>query len=607
MLGATPEVVAQAGGIAGSSTRTRHPFRLLCAGSLLPFVVAGLTMLSPGAPAQASGPNPTVSGFTANPSSLAWTGGTVKLSANVTHASECTFSSKQPISGLPVTVVCSSGKVKESVTVPPNDGIQKIGFKLSVLGTNGATVTAKTKVTVQGVGSVASSDGSYCAVLPPGNVDCWGYNHYGELGNGTTDGPDGEDGYDTPQEVAGITSAVHVTSDDDYSFCAVLSTGGVDCWGNNEAGELGNGTIDGPDGENGYDTPQAVSGLTDAVSVSSIGGAYCAVRSTGGVDCWGYNGFGDLGNGTEGGPDGDYGYDTPQAVSGLTDAVAVTDDGLIGFCALLSSGGVDCWGDNTQGQLGNGTLDGPDAEVGGGAGFFGYDTPQAVSGLTDAVSVTADESDGYCAVRSTGRVDCWGGNLYGEVGNGTNDGPDNNGYDSPQAVSGLTHAVSVASDEYRTVCALLSTGGVDCWGFNNDGELGNGTTGGFDGALGYDTPQVVTGITDAASVTGGFLSLGFCALLSTGGTDCWGYNGRGQLGNGTVGGPDGDSGYDTPQSVSGLSNALVISTGSDSNSCVLLTNEAVDCWGYNGLGDLGVGTVDGPDGENGYDTPQAVS
>jgi alpha-tubulin suppressor-like RCC1 family protein len=572
-------------------------------------MVAGLTIFSSGAPAQATGPNPTVSALATKPSALAWTGGTVKLSATVTHASECTFSATQSIPGLPATVACSSGKVKDPVTVPANDGIQKIKFKLSVLGTNGSKVNAKANVTVQGVGSVASSHGSYCAVLPPGNVDCWGYNHYGELGNGTVDGPDGEDGYDTAQPVAGITSALHVIGDNDNSFCALLSSGAIDCWGNNEAGQLGNGTIDGPDGENGYDTPQAVSGVSNAVSLSSDDSdAYCAVLSGGGVDCWGYNGFGDLGNGAEGGPDGNYGYDTPQAVTGVTTAVAVVGQGLVSFCALLSTGKVDCWGDNTEAQLGNGNLFGPDNEVGGGAGFSGYDTPQAVSGLTNAVSVIADESDGYCALLSTSRVDCWGGNLYGEVGNGTNGGPDNSGYDTPQAVSGITNAVSLTSDNLRTNCALLSTGAVDCWGFNNDGELGNGTTGGFNGADGYDTPQAVTGITDATALAAGFTSDAFCAVLSTtGAVDCWGYNFYGELGNAAVGGPDGANGYDTPQAVSGLSAAATVIGGSDANSCVLLTNQSVDCWGYNGLGDLGDGTVNGPDGEKGYDTPQAVS
>jgi alpha-tubulin suppressor-like RCC1 family protein len=155
-------------------------------------------------------------------------------------------------------------------------------------------------------------------VLSTGRVDCWGDNYYGEIGNGTTGGPDGTQGYDTPQ-VTGITNAVSVASGGmgNYGYCAVLKTGGVDCWGDNTYGEIGNGTIGGTDGNGGYDTPQAVTGITNAVSVASepASFSYCAVLSTGRVDCWGYNPNGEIGNGTIGGTDGNGGYDTPQAVS----------------------------------------------------------------------------------------------------------------------------------------------------------------------------------------------------------------------------------------------------------------------------------------------------
>ncbi|MGA3149685.1 MAG: hypothetical protein ABSF33_19770, partial [Acidimicrobiales bacterium] len=102
-------------------------------------------------------------------------------------------------------------------------------------------------------------------------------------------------------------------------------------------------------------------------------------------------------------------------------------------------------------------------------------------------------------------------------------------------------------------CAVLSTGGMECWGGNATGELGNGTIGGTDHEDGYDTPQAVTGVTGAAAATtdasGNF---GNCAVLAAGGMDCWGYNGDDELGSGTVGGPDGKDGYDTPQAVRSL-------------------------------------------------------
>jgi len=104
---------------------------------------------------------------------------------------------------------------------------------------------------------------------------------------------------------------------------------------------------------------------------------------------------------------------------------------------------------------------------------------------------------------------------------------------------------------------VLSTGGMDCWGDNTYGQLGNGTTGGRYGpGGGYDTPQAVTGITDAISVSSegsGGGGTGFCAVLSTGGMDCWGDNTYGPVGQRDTGGSDGLGGYDTPQTVVGVS------------------------------------------------------
>ena len=191
-------------------------------------------------------------------------------------------------------------------------------------------------------------------------------------------------------------------------------------------------------------------------------------------------------------------------MTGLTDAISVTaSENNNDFCALLSTGGVDCWGNDTLGQLGNGTTGGP------------YDTPQAVTGITDAISVTTDTNGDldYCALLSSGAVDCWGANPYGEVGNGTVGGPDyDSSYDTPQTVTGITDAASfVTAGNYDGYCVVLLTGSVDCWGRNLYGGIGDGTAGRTDGASGYDTPQAVTGLTEAVSLTGS-VALGYCAF-----------------------------------------------------------------------------------------------
>jgi hypothetical protein len=165
--------------------------------------------------------HPTVSDFRARPASLTWTGGAVTLSAKVSNARACTFSSTPPISGLPSRIACSGGTVLKHVKVPANQTSKPEvhRFNLSVTGTStvkAASVTAKTAARpngLKGVRSIVGEAGSYCAVLRSGGVDCWGDNTYGQLGNGTIKGPDGASGYDTPQAVTGITNAVSAKGD----------------------------------------------------------------------------------------------------------------------------------------------------------------------------------------------------------------------------------------------------------------------------------------------------------------------------------------------------------------------------------------------------------
>lgn len=516
------------------------------------------------------------------------------------------------ITGAPTPTISETGALPTGISFTSSGGSATLSgtptqlgdFTLDISATNtvGPGASQSFTLTVElaplsGVTSVASDFLGYCALLSSGGVECWG--------NDT----------DAAEAVTGLTNAVSITSDGN-GYCALLSTGGMECWGDNELGQLGNGTIGGPDGTSGYETPQAVIGITNATSVSTDNGGYCAVLSTGSVECWGANASGDLGNGTVDGPDdcengAYYGcYDTPQAVTGLTNAVSLTDDGYGGYCAVLSTGGVECWGDNSFGQLGNGTIDGPDGCDSVGFGDWCYDTPQAVTGLTNAVSVVSDffgyddGPRGYCAVLSSGGVECWGDNAEGGVGNGTIDGPDscdNNNwcYDTPQAVSGLTDAISLSSDG-ESYCALLSSGDADCWGWNGFGEIGNGTIGGPAGGIGYDTPQAVTGLTDAVSVVGG--SYGYCAVLSSGSAECWGDDANGELGNGST-----FDDYGTPQAVTGLTEAVSItSDASGAANCALLSSSGMECWGSDRYGQLGNGTLGGPDGAYGYDIPQVV-
>ena len=171
-------------------------------------------------------------------------------------------------------------------------------------------------------------------------------------------------------------------------------------------------------------------------------------------------------------------------------------------------------GPNSDGQLGNNTTTNSSA-------------PVAVDAFTDgatAVSITAGNSH-TCALLNTGAVNCWGYNGDGQLGNNTTTNSS-----APVAVAAFTGgatAVSITAGGYHT-CAVLNTGAVNCWGYNVNGQLGNGTT------TYSSAPVAVTAFTDGAtavSITAG--NSHTCAVLNTGAVNCWGYNSYGQLGNGT--------------------------------------------------------------------------
>ena len=165
---------------------------------------------------------------------------------------------------------------------------------------------------------------------------CWGRNNLGQLGNGTNTESD------TPVEVEGIANATQVTAGYEHT-CALLSTGQIKCWGWNAGGELGAGfaSVD-------SDTRVEVQGITDATRVVAGIQDTCAVLSTGSVECWGENAYGELGNGSTADLS-----DTPVEVQGIANATDVAI-GLRHMCAVLSSGAAKCWGDDKEGELGDG-------------------------------------------------------------------------------------------------------------------------------------------------------------------------------------------------------------------------------------------------------------
>ncbi len=516
---------------------------------------------------------------------VVWKGNLTGSAGGTTYSGKAKFTSTS-VSGATATG-SFAGSSTVTIKVPSNLATLCAAKKGAKKATVTGTLTVGTAVggpSPNGLGAVklASDGNGYCTVLTSGSVACWGDNTAGELGNGTSGGLNCTNGPcdPTPGVATGITTAVEVVGaqgGEGPGYCALLSSGSVDCWGDNGFGELGNGTIGGGDcvGDSGGcdPTPGAVTGVTTATSVVSDGGTdYCALLTSGSVDCWGNN------------------DPTPAAEPGITTATSVASDAN-GYCVVLTSGSVECWGDNSDGELGNGTTGGPDC-----SGMCNL-TPGPVTGITTAVSLASDDNSfdlfSYCALLTSGSVDCWGANG-GDLGNGTTTGYS----DVPVAVTGVTTATSLSNDDGIAYCALLMSGSVDCWGDNSLGELGNGTTGGpgCNGAC-NPTPGAVTGVTTATGVVSDDADDGgYCAVLTSGSVDCWGGNYYGDLGNGTTTGPDCSSPYvcnATPGAVTGVTTATGV-VSDNLGYCALLTSGSVDCWGDNTYGQLGNGSILGP-------------
>ena len=317
---------------------------------------------------------------------------------------------------------------------------------------NGTSVSSPTALAVPGIATAtAVSAGGYhtCALLADGRILCWGADDFGQLGNGTR-----THSSTVPVEVAGITTATAVSAGA-FHTCAVLADGSVRCWGWNDLGQLGNGTV------LASATPTQVTGIYTASTVSAGGYHTCAVLADGSMRCWGRNDNGQLGNGTftpsavAAGMGAGGAVPVPTVVVGISTAVAASS-GFMHTCAVLSEATVRCWGWNAYGQFGNGTA-------------AGSAIPTEPVGLDPTSAVSASEWH-TCALLSGGALRCWGSNDYGQLGNGSTTPAF-----TPVAVSGVTAATSITTGNIHT-CALLSDGAVQCWGSNDYGQLGDGTT-----------------------------------------------------------------------------------------------------------------------------------
>ena len=282
----------------------------------------------------------------------------------------------------------------------------------------------------------------------------------------------------------------------------------------------------------------------------STGGFHtCGATSTGLAYCWGQNLQGELGDGTTNDSN------VPVAISGGHRFATVTA-GTHHSCGVSSGGDAFCWGWNRLGQLGDGTT-------------TDSSTPVAVSGGHAFVSISAGVQH-TCGVTTTGSAYCWGHNGSGQLGDDTvSDSP------LPVAVSGAHAFVFVSAGHVGHTCGLTTVGLAVCWGNNFLSQLGDGTT------TDAHAPVVVFGNRRYASLSaGGFHT---CGATTAGEGLCWGDNPSGQFGDGST------IDKSTPTPVSGNHVFAMVDAG-DQHTCGVTTGGTLYCWGWNASGQLGNGT-----------------
>jgi alpha-tubulin suppressor-like RCC1 family protein len=446
--------------------------------------------------------------------------------------------------------------------------------------------------------AIAAGASHSCAVLADGTAKCWGDDHQSQLGAGGS----APVRSNTPIQVQGIgtsggtVGATAIAAGADHT-CALLADGSIQCWGGNSNGQIGDGTtttrsapvaVPGLGGSNGYTATAIAAGrlhtcalLTSAASTRS--------GATTMVTCWGYNGQGQLGDIDLGTTDSA----SPVRVSGLSGVRGISANGDH-TCALLANGTVDCWGDNGDGQTGNGSPGNAltNAPVAANLATIG---PTAVSGLSGVRSL----SSGYfhnCAVLDNGTAKCWGGDAHGQLGDnavtiaggGAPSTVANFGSAAPNLVANAPEMVS----GYMHTCVLGADGSANCWGHNAYDQLGHGAGSWTDVPAAATMLPVCTGSPSvcrgAISVCGGYFH--GCGLLSDGTVWCWGDDSYGQLGNGA---PTAAT-YATPQQVELGTTAVQIACGAFF-TCAVMSDGTIQCWGDNTYGEMGNGeasTVD---------------
>jgi alpha-tubulin suppressor-like RCC1 family protein len=424
-----------------------------------------------------------------------------------------------------------------------------------------------------------AAGGTFTCRIQSGQLWCWGFNRFGEVGNGTTTAP--------------APLPVRVGGDADWSFvaagastaCGIRAGGELWCWGDQSV-LLDNGTL------GGAPSPTRLGGAGDWVTVSIGGSHRCGIRSDHTLWCWGDNSSGQTGGApawTSAGP-GRVGSDADWA------AVSA---GIAHTCGIRTDGSLWCWGANFFGQLGDGSSATRAVPVRAGGvalpdgwtevvaaedytcgihggelycwGFIGSGTPSVIGAAADWTSISG-RAWHVCGIEG-GRAHCLGKGGYGELGDGM--------LYSQSGVSATLRDVGADTDwvevsaGYDHTCGLHASGQLACWGSRAWFQFGDGLGPSFVPKA-IDTASVYSEI-DAGNSHA-------CGRKSDGSLWCWGTNQYGSSG------ASGTTAFAAPSRV-GVETSWSSVRAGGSTSCARKTDGTLWCWGYNGTGQIGDGTT----------------
>ena len=362
----------------------------------------------------------------------------------------------------------------------------------------------KVVVTVKALQSLSARQDSTCVVTEAGIVKCWGGNDFGQLGDGSETGTGVGDGTlkfkNTPVTVKNLSGIKQVAMGYNHA-CAISQTGSVSCWGDNSKGQIGDGTTS----FRAQATP--VVGLSAKVTQLALTyQSSCALLETGAVQCWGGNSQGELGVGISAKITQSSTPKNAVLLSNITLKRLVS--GRQHLCGITNNDTVVCWGWNDLGQLG---LTDTTARY----------IPTVVTTAGTGIKQLA-AGYGHTCVARTNETLCWGDNSKGQLGDGTTTSSSN-----PVTVSALSGVTELTLGKEHS-CAVLATNASYCWGSRQAGQ----TAQTVDAAILDKTPVVIASLTTKHSISAGDFHT--CSIGEGGAVKCWGNNELGQLGDGTT-------------------------------------------------------------------------